>query len=141
MRVRVLWVGILAALVVPTAPAFAANQTVKATDFVFTPANVAVVQGESVTWTNGGGTHNVFFEDGSFDMPALPDSTPWSVSRTFNSLGTFKYYCEAHQLDGMVGTVTVRAPGTAPPPGGTQPVSGDRTAPALKLSGPKRQKV
>jgi plastocyanin len=149
VRRNCLWIGILAALVVAATPARAANQTVTATssnDFV--PAAVTVLQGESVTWNNGGGFHNVLFDDNSFDMPPDPDPSSWTVARSFNTPGTFRYYCEAHggpNGSGMSGTVTVQAPGTTPGPGPgpaqPQPVAADRTAPALKLGGRGIQKV
>ena len=145
MRRGCLWIGILAALVMAAAPARAANQTVTATSSnEFVPAAVTVFQGESVTWNNvGGGFHNVHFDDNSFDMPPDPDPASWAVPRSFNTPGTFRYYCEAHLADGMVGTVTVQAPGTTPGPGPAQPkpVAADRTPPALKLGGRSNQKV
>jgi plastocyanin len=138
------WIGILAALLVAAAPARAANQTVTATTSnEFNPAAVTVLQGESVTWNNGGGFHNVRFEDNSFTTPQSSD--PWSESRTFTSSGTFRYFCEVHAAppDNMSGTVTVQAPGTIPGPGPAQPqpVAADKTAPALKLGGRGTQKV
>jgi plastocyanin len=112
-----------ATLTLAVVPAFAADQAVTATPSdEFTPANVAVNQGEKVTWTNAGGSHNVKFDDGSFEQPANPSSSPWMVSRTFNSPGTFRYYCEQHggpNGAGMSGTVTVQATGT--PPDGSPP--------------------
>ena len=129
--------SLLLALVAAT-PAGAANQTVVATDRVFTPADVTVFQGEAVMWTNGGGSHNVRFEDNAFTMPAAPDASPWSVTRTFDHVGVFKYYCELHGYPNgvdMSGAVTVK------PASDKQPVTADRTAPALTLSGSTRQKV
>jgi plastocyanin len=121
MRVRCLWIGILLALLVPAVPAPAANQTVTATSFsTFSPATVTVNTGDMVTWNNGGGVHNVHFDDNSFDMPPTATSGAWSVSRTFNSPGTFRYYCEAHggpNGSGMSGTVWVNGPGYAHPRG------------------------
>ena len=91
----------------------------------------------------GGVSHNVHFEDDSFVAPPSPSSDAWSESRTFTSAGTFRYYCEAHRSAGMSGTVTVQAPGTIPGPGPAQPqpVTADKTAPALKLGGRSNQKV
>jgi plastocyanin len=143
MRIHSTWIGLLAALALSAAPAEAANQTVVASSTVFTPADVTVVQGDSVTWNNGGGPHNVRFDDGSFEIPADPDPTPWSVTRTFNTVGVFRYYCENHGSAGgvgMAGAVYVQAAGTTPPPPGTT-VFADKTAPALRLSGSTRQKV
>ena len=133
----------LASLLVPAVPAGAASQTVAVSSNLFTPADVTVLQGDSVTWTNSGGLHNVSFDDGSFEMPAAPDSSPWSVTRSFDTVGVFRYHCEEHGYANgvdMSGAVYVQAAGTAPPPAG-EPVSADRTAPALKLSGSRRQRV
>jgi hypothetical protein len=89
----------------------------------FTPPAVTVNQGEMVTWNNAGGLHNVKFDDGSYEQPANPDGSAWSVSRNFFEVGTFGYYCELHGGpggSGMAGTVTVAAvpfprPGAATP--------------------------
>ena len=127
-------VGMLA-LVAQSAPALAANQTVTATPSnQFTPRNVEVNQGEMVTWNNGGGVHNVHFDDNSFDMPASPSSTAWSVNRTFNTPGTFRYYCELHggpNGSGMAGAVYVEGTGGYPRPKGASPMRAS-LAPAYK---------
>ena len=98
-------------------PALAADQSVTATPSnQFTPRNATVNQGETVTWTNGGGLHNVKFDDGSFEQPASGDSSPWTVSRSFDTPGTFRYYCEVHggpNGAGMSGTVTVLGEGSS----------------------------
>jgi plastocyanin len=147
MRIRSssagLLAALLAALLVPGVPAGAADQTVAVSSNLFTPADVTVQQGDTVTWSNGGGLHNVRFDDGSFEMPAAPDSSPWSVSRAFDTVGVFRYYCEQHGYPGgvdMSGAVNVQPAGTPPPPPG-EPVAADRLAPALKLSGSRRQRV
>jgi plastocyanin len=142
VRIRSTWVGLLAALLVPVAPAPAANQTVVASSNRFTPRDVTVQQGDTVTWNNSGGLHNVRFADDSFEMPAIQDSSPWSVSRGFDTVGVFTYYCEEHGFPNgvdMAGTVNVKAAGTLPPPYSV-PVF-DRTAPTLRLSGSRRQRV
>jgi plastocyanin len=121
--------AVLLGVVLAAAPgAYAADQTVNAlsTD-VFDPADVSIAQGETVTWNNvGGGTHNVSFDDGSFRMPPTPNPMPWSVQRTFDQAGTFRYRCDLHSA--MTGTVRV-GPGTTPPPGGTPPPPPDGTPP------------
>jgi plastocyanin len=125
MRLRRLLILLVAGSTVAVMPALAADQTVTATSSnEFTPANVTVGQGEKVTWTNAGGDHNVKFDDGSFEQPADPSSSNWTVSRTFNTAGTFRYYCEAHGGPGgagMSGTVTVQTPPPSPPPPGPPP--------------------
>jgi plastocyanin len=123
----------VAAVAVPAAGA--ADQTVSVSSNVFSPADVSIVQGERVTWNNVGGTHNVRFDDGSFEMPADPNDSAWSVQRTFDQVGNFTYYCEAHS--GMTGIVRVSSgtpdpgqPGGSPPSGTTPPPGGMPPPPA-----------
>jgi plastocyanin len=129
-------------------PTFAADQTVSArSDNTFVPNPVTVTVGEKVTWSNSGGTHNVHFDDNSFVQPMMVASTPWSVSRTFTTTGSFRYYCELHGAQGgigMSGTVTVNAaaPGTTPPGGGPPaPILADRVPPKLALASRRSQRV
>jgi plastocyanin len=121
MPFRLGFIAVVLAVVVTVAGgARAANQTVTALSGPnrFEPATVTVNQGEMVTWNNGSGTHNVQFNDGSYEMPANPDSSSWSVSRTFNTPGTFSYICRQHGAS-MSGTVVVLpAPPPGPPPPG-----------------------
>jgi plastocyanin len=115
-------VCMLAAMLTLAPSALGATQTVSATNFQFTPQHVTLPQGDTVTWNNALGTHNVHFEDNMFDMPAMPSSTAWSVSRTFSTVGVYRYYCELHggpNGSGMSGTVTVNGPGFPRPRGAT----------------------
>jgi plastocyanin len=125
MRGRVLMAIFAAGLLclVWAASAFAADQTVTANSSnQFTPANVTVSEGDTVTWNNTGGFHNVHFDDGSYIQPPSAQFAPWSVSRQFTAAGTFRYYCEIHGgpngVD-MSGTVTVTA--AFPRPVGASP--------------------
>ncbi len=147
-----LQVGIisLVGLLLGCAPAFAANQTVSATSTPspsFVDKQVTIVQGESVTWNNAGGNHNVHFDDGSFDMPMMPSSMMWSVSRTFQQTGTYGYRCELHGGSGMSGTVVVNASGGGSPPssppgaGGPPSANPGNAEPVSSLSGPSTQDV
>jgi plastocyanin len=117
MRVRWQGTGILVALLALAlpAPSLAANATVTATGAsIFTPRGVTVDPGDTVTWNNAGGFHNVHFDDESFVQPQFPTGTAWSVSRTFTNPGTYRYYCQLHGAPngvGMSGTVIVRSPG------------------------------
>jgi plastocyanin len=137
---------LVAALAPLAADATAADHPVAVTSNVFTPATVTIDAGDTVTWTNTEGSHNVRFDDGSFEDPPNPAGNGWTAQRTFNAPGTFRYYCEQHGDAGgvgMSGTVTVREPGSGGPapggsPGGSGPggggpsgTGGDRTAPAV----------
>jgi plastocyanin len=99
----------------------------------FTPATLQVNTGETVTWRNAGGFHDVVFEDGPRHPPG-PSSDPWSYPRTFTQPGTYRYYCSEHGTlnSGMRGSVSVVAPappGGTPPPGGGTPPPGGGTPP------------
>jgi plastocyanin len=131
-------------VVLLTAEVAAADQTVTAQPSnVFAPADVTISQGERVTWTNNGGTHDVHFEDGSFEQPADPSGLPWTVTRTFATAGLFPYYCTVHGGpggSGMAGVVRVASvlpvpvPGVPAPP--VEPVEGsEATAPSVALKG------
>jgi plastocyanin len=141
---------LLAALVgtaafLATASAVADNKTVDATaSNVFAPAKVAVKPGETVTFTNSGGEHNVVWNDGK--EPPEPsalgvDATQWppvgQVARTFSQSGRYRYYCIVHgdkNVDfGMVGYVYVNPVGALPPAVTGLTVSATRTKATLKF--------
>jgi plastocyanin len=110
-------VGVWAGVAAFATGAGAENQTVMALQGPnrFAPNDVTINQGETVTWHNGGGTHNVQFNDGSYEQPADPSSDDWTVSRQFDMAGDFTYICRQHGTS-MSGTVHV-----LPPPGGGPP--------------------
>lgn len=116
-------VGALAALIVMAAgasPAVAANQAVTVVDSDYIARRVAVLPGETVTWTyaDGGDHHNVHFEDSLYRYPDTPSSPVWMGARTFSGAGMYRYYCDEHGGPGgtgMSGIVHVNATGTLPP--------------------------
>jgi plastocyanin len=127
------------ALSLATAPSLAADQSVTACcapggGNTFTPRTVTINVGESVTWRNEAGFHNVVFDDGSFESPANPDPSPWTATRRFDAPGEFLYYCEQHGNRGgvgMAGSVVVQGEGSPPPPPPTGPqISSLRVVPA-----------
>lgn len=79
----------------------------------FSPANITVSVGTTVTWTNNDNlTHNVISgtpgsPTGVFSSGDLGANQTFSY--TFNQEGTFNYFCSYHP--GMAGTVTVEAEG------------------------------
>jgi plastocyanin len=158
----------VAGLALAVAPTLGANKDVISgpnDNDIFSPANVTISQGDSVTWKNDIGNHNVRFDDGSYRMPSSPQTNAWTVSRTFTTPGSFRYYCDQHggpNGDGMSGRVVVNAAGTTTTPGGgeggggggsgggggggttlpTLPViPGDAIAPKLTLGGSAGQRV
>jgi plastocyanin len=111
--------GVFAVALLANGGALAANQSVTATPSdTFSPAAVTINVGESVTWANGGGNHNVVLADGDVALNS-PSTSSWTLTHIFNTAGTFGYYCAIHRAIGMTGTVTVlAAPGGNPPPSG-----------------------
>ena len=93
--------------------------TVNATSAnAFTPANVAIGVGGTVTFAFGDVAHNVFFDNSPAGAPdAIPGTNAnMSAARTFTTPGTFEFDCHIHP--GMKGTVLVSNASTTPPVGG-----------------------
>jgi len=81
--------------------------TVQATPSLqFTPNNLIVAVGSSVTFAFGSIAHNVFFDNTQGAPSNIGDKSNASVTVTFNTAGTYVYNCHLHP--GMQGTVVVR---------------------------------
>jgi plastocyanin len=91
------------------------NVTVQ--NFSFTPANLTVMQGDTVVWTNILGRHSVHHTG----TPSLFDSgnpadAPWTYTLVVGlPPASYSYVCELHPTL-MQGTLTVSVPPTAPAP-------------------------
>jgi plastocyanin len=85
----------------------------------FSPANITINAGDSVTFTNlGGAMHNVHADDNSFRCAngcddtggdGSPSASDWTFTRTFSTPGTITYHCDIHSGMGMVGSITVNS--------------------------------
>lgn len=80
----------------------------------FAPANLTVAHGTAVTWMNGDGiTHTVTSATGSGDTYDSGNvGGGGTFTHTFNTAGTYNYYCRIHGANGtpptgMHGTITV----------------------------------
>ena len=74
-------------------------------NFNFTPADISVAPGTTVTWTNNDDVaHTVTASDNAFGSTAL--ETGNSFSFTFTQPGTYTYFCSIHPF--MTGRVTVQ---------------------------------
>jgi plastocyanin len=83
--------------------------TVRATTSIqFTPGQITIAAGQTVTFEFGALAHTVFFDDAPAGAPAniSAASANKSVALTFNTKGTFPYNCHIHP--GMSGTVVVQ---------------------------------
>jgi len=82
----------------------------------FSPAQLTIQAGDTVRWSNAGGSHNVVADGGGFSSGAVA-SGGWVFSHTFPAAGDFPYYCEAHGAPGgfgMAGSVTVQGGSDTP---------------------------
>ena len=89
-----------------TAPALAdANSQVTIKNFMFSPMNLTVSAGTTVTWKNlDGEPHLVVSLDGTFRSQALDQNDTFSFK--FDKPGTYKYLCTIHPV--MKATITVK---------------------------------
>jgi len=78
----------------------------------FTPKVVHVAPGATVLWTNSSPLgHTVTADDDSFDSDNVEPGATFSM--TFDSPGTYQYYCAPHGsagLHGMAATIIVDDP-------------------------------
>ncbi|WP_154223532.1 cupredoxin domain-containing protein [Marinicella rhabdoformis] len=113
------------ALVSLSTSVIAADQTVIVNSNNFSPRDITVSVGDTVTFTNQGGFHNVISDDGTSNNNAFrcangcdgdvggngdAASNSWSFSLTFFSEEMIGYYCGIHGSsggNGMSGTINV----------------------------------
>jgi plastocyanin len=95
-------------------------------DVQFSPQFLTIRPGDSVTFINTGGNHNVVADDGSFRCAHGCDadggngnasSDFWIATITLTIPGTVGYFCEPHGSpgSGMYGSIAVLAPPTPRP--------------------------
>ena len=89
-------------------------------DYEFVPSSLTIKQGDSVKWILVEKEHEVASgtvietKDGREGVPdGLWNSDTLRIAKesftyTFNSTGTFPYYCDSHVDLGMIGTITVK---------------------------------
>jgi plastocyanin len=91
--------------------AFATNHNVSVT-MSFTPSTLSINQGDTVTWTQASGTHNVNGNQSTFPgNPAnfgsgMATGGVWVYSHVFSSPGVYNYQCDPHSSF-MTGSITV----------------------------------
>ena len=85
------------------------GETINATDaLTFSQPNVTISAGTAVRWVNTGVMLHTVTPDGHSEWTAANLATTGaSFQHTFNTPGTYDYYCEPHVGSGMTGTITV----------------------------------
>jgi len=87
-------------------------------ELVFVPASITVAKGEKIEFVNNRGfPHNVVFDEDEIPSGVNADAISHedylngpgeSVSNTFDTAGSYSYYCEPHQGAGMKGKIIVQ---------------------------------
>src|SRR5882724_5501400 len=126
LAVLVMLITSLLAFYPTVASAVTVTVTVANNCLCFMPSSVTIHPGDTVrwTWSSSGhsttsgspGSPNGIWDSGILNQGAM-------FTHTFNSVGSFPYYCTPHGSLGMVGTVTVVSasptPTATPPPSPT----------------------
>jgi plastocyanin len=79
---------------------------VRIEDFAFSPANIVVAPGTTVTWTNEDRAGHTVTSDGGDELDSELLRGGDSYRHTFETRGAFAYHCRPHPY--MKGLVTVR---------------------------------
>ena len=81
------------------------THTVTITNFAFTPQDLTIAAGDTVTWVNEGSAGHSAWESAgdAFDTGIIRRGN--SASLTFTSAGQFNYRCRPH--GNMTGTITI----------------------------------
>jgi|SRR5215208_3022574 len=110
------------------APAASAqdDMTVSIQDFLFSPDQMTVAPGTTVTWVNDGQQpHTSTADDGTWDSGTLQPGDDYSF--TFDKPGTYTYHCSIHP--DMTATITVSGDG-----GGATPSASASMSPSASAS-------
>lgn len=102
VEIRILARGTVAWLALTGAGSVAAaNHEVQAANGLgFVPSSLTIQVGDTVTWRNVSGEHNVVADDRSFRNAV---GVGWTFTRTFDRPGVVPYYCEPHGGPGGFG--------------------------------------
>jgi len=126
---RILYLAILSMVaVVVFAPAASAqdDMMVSIQDFSFSPDQMTVAPGTTVTWVNDGQQpHTSTADDGTWDSGTLQPGDDYSF--TFDQPGTYTYHCSIHP--DMTATITVSGDG-----GGATPSASASMSPSASAS-------
>ena len=99
----------------------------------FEPAELTIAPGTTVHWVWESDTHNIVVEsqpDGANWQGTKGDAsktydTGHEYSHTFETTGTYEYFCQPHKTAGMVGTINVKEGGGGGSGGGAGAVEED----------------
>ena len=101
-------------------PSTPTSHIINAGNYYYAPQSLTINQGDTVTWINDGGYHNVNFDintisSNSFNNPhsfvSSPTSNTTIYTHVFNVSGSYQYDCSvgSHANNGMVGAIQVNS--------------------------------
>jgi plastocyanin len=94
-------IAIAAALSLHLGGAHAAETKVTIDNFTFTPAQLTLKVGDTVTWTNHDDIPHTVVSAGKFRSKAM--DTDGTFSFTFTAAGDYQYFCSLHpHMTGMI---------------------------------------
>lgn len=129
--------GLPAAIIEVLEPrALLATVNVAIMNFNFNPDPVTIHAGDTVHWVWDASTHSTTSVAGSAESwDSGVQNAGATFDHTFNTPGTFTYFCKIHGMDNGDGTASgmsskvVVLPASTPPPGGNTPPPGSGTTP------------
>lgn len=107
---------IATALTLIAVPAFAADYTITEANYKFSPKNLTIQPGDTVTFVNGEEkNHDVMFVSvpkgvDEMIMSPMMKKQGDKFSYTFTVPGTYQFHCHPHEEQGMKGSLIVGAP-------------------------------
>ena len=84
--------------------------TVYAGNMYYNPATITISQGDSITFINEAGFHDVYTTSGPTELSLNPCSSPCTIGTlVFEVAGEYDYICSigSHAEQGMIGTIIV----------------------------------
>ena len=110
-RYGILLIAITIVAMLAPASAQAATTMVDIKNNMFSPQEITIKAGDTITWTNQDpATHNVDFDDDDdyddYDIESPMLKKGETFSHTFNTPGTYSYDCDVHPF--MKGKVIVQ---------------------------------
>jgi plastocyanin len=111
----------------PSSAGAARQLDARIADEAFSPANLVIQVGDTVTWSNDDDRpHTVTADDGSFDSGNIDEGAAFSF--TFTQAGTFSYHCDYHP--DMQASITVEEAAGVPAAEGPADDGGNANQPA-----------
>lgn len=74
----------------------------------FSPSSVTIQRGSTVRWIARSGGHTITPNGHTQWTERVITAANQTFEVTFNTAGTFNYYCDPHRSDGMTGTIIVQ---------------------------------